>query len=93
MATDAGRTGEHPVKAKPKRRWFQFGLRTLLDRAIADYTAAIRINPKFGTAYLNRAGVYVAKGDLDKAQQDFDAVEALERVRERNPSRSARQKD
>jgi hypothetical protein len=30
MATDAGQTGEHPVKAEPKRRWFQFSLRTLM---------------------------------------------------------------
>ena len=30
MGTDAGLTAEHPVKAKPKRRWLQFSLRTLL---------------------------------------------------------------
>ena len=30
MTTDAGQTAEHPVKAKTKRRWLQFSLRTLL---------------------------------------------------------------
>lgn len=30
VVADPGQTAEHPVKAKPKRRWFQFSLRTLL---------------------------------------------------------------
>jgi hypothetical protein len=30
MASDAGQTAEYSIEAKPKRRWFQFSLRTLL---------------------------------------------------------------
>jgi hypothetical protein len=30
MATDAGRTDEHPTTPTPRRRWFQFSLRTLM---------------------------------------------------------------
>jgi hypothetical protein len=34
MATDAGLTAEHPVKATPKRRWLQFSLRTMMVRSL-----------------------------------------------------------
>ena len=30
MATDAGLTADAHIKARPKRRWFQFSLRTLM---------------------------------------------------------------
>jgi hypothetical protein len=30
MATDAGGTNEHPTTPTPRRRWFQFSLRTLM---------------------------------------------------------------
>jgi tetratricopeptide (TPR) repeat protein len=41
------------------------------DKAIADYTQAIRIDPKFATAYSNRASAYGMKGDYDKAIADY----------------------
>jgi tetratricopeptide (TPR) repeat protein len=41
------------------------------DKAIADYTQAIRIDPKFATAYSNRGSAYGMKGDYDKAIADF----------------------
>ena len=41
-----------------------------LDKAIADYTEAIRLNPKDADAYGNRGYAYAAKGDLDKAIAD-----------------------
>ena len=37
------------------------------DRAIADYTEAIRLNPKYVTAYYNRGLARAAKGDTAKA--------------------------
>jgi tetratricopeptide (TPR) repeat protein len=43
--------------------------------AIADYTEAIRLNPKFAAAYGDRGAAYAAKGDLDKAIAD--ATEAI----------------
>ena len=41
------------------------------DRAIADFTQVIRLEPKHGFAYSFRAGAYRAKGDLDRAIADY----------------------
>ena len=47
------------------------------DRAIADYTEAIRLDPKHAKAYNNRALAYDAKGDFDKAIADLtEAIKA-----------------
>jgi tetratricopeptide (TPR) repeat protein len=43
-----------------------------LDRAIADYTEAIRRDPDFAAAYNSRGIAYKAKGDVDKAIADYD---------------------
>lgn len=43
-----------------------------LDKAIADFDRALRINPRLADAYNNRGNVWQAKGDLDKALTDFD---------------------
>ncbi len=50
------------------------------DRAIADYTEAIRLDPKYAHAYNNRGNAYGAKGDYDHAIADFDQV-----IRELDP--------
>src|SRR5262249_49984855 len=42
-----------------------------VDRAIADYDAAIRINPKYAFAYGNRGVAWRSKGDLDRALADL----------------------
>jgi tetratricopeptide (TPR) repeat protein len=42
------------------------------DRAIADYTQAIKLNGKFVAAFNNRGVAYDRKGELDRAIQDFD---------------------
>jgi len=41
------------------------------DKAIADYTQAIRIDPKFATAYSNRGSAHGMKGEYDKAIADY----------------------
>jgi tetratricopeptide (TPR) repeat protein len=41
------------------------------DRAIADYTMAIEINPKHANAFYNRGIVYRAKGENDRAIADY----------------------
>jgi tetratricopeptide (TPR) repeat protein len=43
-----------------------------LDRAIADYTEAIRRDPNYAAAYNSRGIAYKAKGDVDKAIADYD---------------------
>ena len=42
-----------------------------LDRAIADFNEAIRLDPKFALAYNNRGLAYRDKGELDRAIADF----------------------
>jgi len=41
------------------------------DKAIADFTEAIRLNPRSSDAYYNRGIAYADKGDTDKAVSDF----------------------
>jgi tetratricopeptide (TPR) repeat protein len=48
------------------------------DSAIGNYTAAIRIDPKYATAVNNRAYAYMAKGDLDRALADSKKTIQLE---------------
>jgi tetratricopeptide (TPR) repeat protein len=44
------------------------------DRAIADYTKAIEVNPQYADAYFNRGNVYAKKHDYDRAIADFTKV-------------------
>ena len=39
----------------------------LKDRAIADFNAALTINPNYAEAYNNRGNAYADKGDYDRA--------------------------
>ena len=41
------------------------------EKAIADYTEAIRLDPKDAKAYYNRGVAYGEKGERDKAIADF----------------------
>jgi len=43
------------------------------DEAIADYTAAINFEPRFASAYNNRANVYRRLGRFDEATRDYNA--------------------
>jgi tetratricopeptide (TPR) repeat protein len=44
------------------------------DRAIADYTSALRIDPNYAKAYFNRGNAYGMKGDYDRAIADFTSA-------------------
>jgi tetratricopeptide (TPR) repeat protein len=44
------------------------------DLAIADFNAALRIDPGFDLARISRGHAFLAKGDANRALQDFDAV-------------------
>ena len=48
-----------------------------LDLAVADYTQAIKLDPKFVEALDNRGVVYMAGGELRRAIDDFTAAAAL----------------
>jgi tetratricopeptide (TPR) repeat protein len=42
------------------------------DRAIADYSEAIRLEPDFAQVYTGRGGAWMEKGEYDRAIADFD---------------------
>jgi len=44
------------------------------DRAIADYTEAIKINPNDAVLYANRGNAYREKRDYDRAIADYEAA-------------------
>jgi len=49
--------------------WYE---RKSLDRAIADFNQALKINPNLVDALINRGSALRSKGDLDRAIADFD---------------------
>ena len=48
------------------------------DKAIADYSEAIRVDPKEADAYINRGSVFESKGELDRAIADFSQAIRLD---------------
>jgi Flp pilus assembly protein TadD len=52
-------------------RGFAYGARGDIERAIAEYTEAIRFDPRYPIAYNNRGVAYGAKGDNDHAIADY----------------------
>jgi len=44
------------------------------DQAIADYTAALKLDPKLASAMTNRGWAYLMKEDYETARADFDAA-------------------
>ena len=42
------------------------------ERAIADYDRALRVDPNYAAAYMNRAIAYEKMGNLERAMADFD---------------------
>lgn len=48
------------------------------DQAIADYSAALRIEPKLTSAIVNRGWAYLLKEDYQTAAADFDAALAID---------------
>jgi tetratricopeptide (TPR) repeat protein len=53
-----------------------------VDRAIGDYSAAIRLNPKSASIYNNRGVAYDKKGDYDRAIADYDQAIRLHPLHE-----------
>jgi tetratricopeptide (TPR) repeat protein len=49
------------------------------DKAIDEYTEAIRLKPDYADAYYNRGNAYVGQGKLDKAIADFAKAEELKK--------------
>jgi tetratricopeptide (TPR) repeat protein len=47
------------------------------DKAIADYTEAVRLKPDYAGAYDNRAFAYEKLGQIEKAKEDRAKAEQL----------------
>lgn len=66
----SGREAPKNLAAAYSNRGNAYAAKGDLDRAIADHSAAIRINTDFANAYLNRGSAYFRKGDFDRAIAD-----------------------
>lgn len=44
------------------------------DKAVADFTQALQLNPNDGILYIGRGNAYLQNGDFDHADADFDAA-------------------
>src|SRR5437899_1886838 len=67
--------------APPRKRAAAFGNRGAawhnkaeFQRAIADFTAAIEVDPDYARGYLARGTSWLGAGDLDKAVSDLSAA-------------------
>ena len=62
------------LKPSSVHAWFARGFarasRGNLEEAIADYTEALRLDPRYAAAYQNRSATYRQQGKLDLAEQD-----------------------
>ena len=62
-----------PHKARPYlSRGFIYYNQGNMARAIADYSAAIKIDPRYADAYYNRGNAYFQEGNLREAIADYD---------------------
>jgi tetratricopeptide (TPR) repeat protein len=59
-------------------RGLEFVSKRNYDRAIDDYTEAIRLQPGFAFAYTSRAYAHICKGDIDKGVSDYVEVNRLD---------------
>jgi lipoprotein NlpI len=55
-----------------------WGAKGDLGRALADYEAAIRLDPKYPPPYVNRGIVWDKRGDFDRAIADYDRAIELD---------------
>ena len=72
----SGNLHDHELAVEYYNRGVRYAKDGDYDRAIADYTDAIRLDPKYADAYGNRGNAYRDKHDLDRAIAEYN--EALE---------------
>ena len=82
-ATDTVTTGDQEDKDDPVvdaccLKGFMYSSDGQHDKAIAAFTQAIKVDPKYLYAYLGRGDAYLAKGDRDRASQDYDRAVKLD---------------
>lgn len=60
-------------------RGLRYAIMKDYERAISDYTTAVKIYPAFAKGYANRGAVYYRLRDFDKALADFDEAIRVDR--------------
>jgi len=70
-AISSGRLHDHDLAAEYYNRGIKYSSKGDYDRAIADYTEAIKLDPTFARAYYNRGFAKRAKGDSANASADI----------------------
>src|SRR5712691_8295435 len=68
---ESGRLKEGDLALPYYNRANKWNAKGDLDRAIADYSEALRLAPKYTAALNNRGLAWYAKGDLDRAVADY----------------------
>ncbi len=71
-AIKSGRFKGHDLASQYVNRGVEYNSASELDRAIADFSEAIRLNPKFAMAFYNRGIAYRSKNDPDRAIADYN---------------------
>src|ERR1700722_19551733 len=70
-AIDSGRWRGHNLAVLYTNRCVEYDNKKEFDRALADCTTAIRLEPKYSLAYNDRGSAYNHKGDNDRAIADY----------------------
>jgi tetratricopeptide (TPR) repeat protein len=73
-AIDSGKFSGESLATLHFQRGSEWNERGAYDRAITDYDAALRLNPKLARAYYARGNAWAGKGESDKAIADYDAA-------------------
>jgi lipoprotein NlpI len=77
-AIESGRYSGEELHQLHLSRGVEWAAKGNHDRAITDYDAAIRLNPKSAEAFHNRGSAWASKGDPDRAITDYDAAIRLD---------------
>ena len=77
-AIESGKFSGEPLARLYFNRGVEWAAKGDFDRAIADYDAAIKLQPRSADTHFNRATAWASKGDPDRAIADYDAAIKLD---------------
>jgi tetratricopeptide (TPR) repeat protein len=75
---DSGNYRGHALAALLHNRGFEYADKNDYDRAIADYSLAITVEPNYPQAFFDRGNIWVEKGDMDRALADYGVAIRLD---------------
>jgi lipoprotein NlpI len=71
-AIESGKFSGESLARLHYSRAVEYSAKGMHERAIADYDASIKLDPKFGDAYYSRGNAWSARGDSDRVMSGFD---------------------